>query len=155
MRILANYGYKNNGDSYSVTFETTGDVPKDQGDAVVDELFSMARRAIERQINPATNQEGPHTNEVVIPEVVKRPDSGVNGNGGNGNGKPAKGNGNGNGNGGNGKHHLKEPGAPISPKQKSLIIKLSKQRRRVIDALDEMSMASASKVIEELLALAA
>ena len=141
MRILANYGYKNNGDSYSVTFETTGDVPKDQGDAVVDELFSMARRAIERQVNPTANQGEPHNNDVVIPEV-KRPDSG------NGNGKPANGN-------GNGKPHPKDPGAPISPKQKSLIIKLSKQRRRVIDGLNEMSMSSASKVIEELLAVAA
>jgi hypothetical protein len=28
MRILANYGYRNNGDTYSVTFETMGDVAK-------------------------------------------------------------------------------------------------------------------------------
>jgi len=150
MRILANYGYKNNGDSYSVTFETTGDVEKKDADSTVDELFSMARRAVERQINGTSSQEAPHKNDVVIPEV-KRPDSG-NGNGGNGNGKPANGNGNGNG---NGKPHPKDPGAPISPKQKSLIIKLSKQRRRVIDGLNEMSMSSASRVIEELLAVAA
>ncbi len=139
MRILANYGYKNNGDSYSVTFETTGDVPKEQSDVVVDELFSMARRAIERQVNGTANQEGPHKDQVVIPEV-KKPS------GGNGNGKPAN---------GNGKPHPKDPGAPISQKQKSLIIKLSKQKRRVIEGLNDMSMAGASQVIEKLLAVAA
>ncbi len=126
MRILANYGYKTNGDSYMVSFETSGDVPKEQGDSVVDELFSMARRAIERQINPTE----PHKDEVVIPEVKK----------------PA---------GGNGKPHPKDTGAPISPKQKTLIIKLSKQRKRVIDGLNEMSMAEASSTIKELLAVEA
>ncbi|MBM3253973.1 MAG: hypothetical protein FJZ16_06965, partial [Candidatus Omnitrophica bacterium] len=55
MRILANYGYKNNGDAYSVTFETVGDVPKDKADSTVDELFRMAKAAIERQINPAVD----------------------------------------------------------------------------------------------------
>jgi len=43
MRILANYGYKDNGDTYSVTFETVGDVAKENADAVVDELFRMAK----------------------------------------------------------------------------------------------------------------
>ena len=56
MRRLANYGYKNNGDSYSVTFETIGDVPKDIADSVVDDLFAMAKAAIERQVNPEIKQ---------------------------------------------------------------------------------------------------
>ena len=139
MRILANYGYKNNGDSYMVSFETSGDVPKEQADSTVDLLFSMAKRAIERQINPTESHGEPQKNSVVIPEPKK-----------NGNGKHTDSNGN-----GNGKPHPKDTGAPISPKQKTLIIKLSKQRRRVIDGLNEMSMASASQTIKELLAVEA
>jgi hypothetical protein len=141
MRILANYGYKNNGDSYSVTFETMGDCPKDQADAVVDELFSMAKRAVERQINGTTTESTPHKEDVVIPEPKK------NGNGMNGNGKH-------NGNG-NGKPQPKNPGAPISAKQKQLIIKLAKERGQFIENLNEMNMAEASGVIEELMAVEA
>jgi len=55
MRILANYGYKNNGDSYSVTFETTGDVPLEQADKTVDDLFRRAREAIARQAGGYNN----------------------------------------------------------------------------------------------------
>ncbi len=33
MRILANYGMKTNGESYTVTFETTGDVPAEKAPA--------------------------------------------------------------------------------------------------------------------------
>ncbi|MBI4652120.1 hypothetical protein HY745_12775 [Candidatus Desantisbacteria bacterium] len=51
MRILANYGYKNNGDSYSVTFETTGDVPIEKASSTVDDLFKLAKEAIQRQIS--------------------------------------------------------------------------------------------------------
>ena len=50
MRILANRTHKYNGDSYSVTFETMGDVPLDQVDQTVDDLFTKAQKAIERQI---------------------------------------------------------------------------------------------------------
>ena len=70
MRILANYGYKNNGDSYSVTMETLGDCPKDQVDETVDELFRMAKCAIKRQIDL------PVKDEPAIPEPKKH-----NGNG--------------------------------------------------------------------------
>ena len=139
MRILANYGYRSNGDSYSVTFETVGDVPMEQADCEVDKLFSMARRAIERQVNPTGNQPEQHREDEVIPELKKHA---------NGNGKPVNGN-------GNGKPHPKDPEAPISPKQKSLIIKLAKERGQFIEGVNEMSMASASKVIEELLAVTA
>ncbi len=121
MRILANYGYKNNGDSYSVTFETVGDVPKDQSDSVVDDLFALAKAAIERQVHPKPKE------EVVIPEPRK-----------NGNGKPA----------------IKDPTAPISQKQKSLIIRLAKEKGEFIEGLDEMSMGEASEIISNLLSVA-
>ena len=48
MRILANYGCKTNGESYSVTFETMGDVGKDNVEATVDELFGLAKDAVKR-----------------------------------------------------------------------------------------------------------
>ena len=57
MRILANYGYKTNSESYSVTFETTGDVPLDKAPQTVDELFKLAKEAIQRQINPQQSNE--------------------------------------------------------------------------------------------------
>jgi len=76
MRILANYGCRTNGENFSVTFETFGDVPREQTDSVVDSLFILAKAAVQRQINP----EG-------IPEVAK-PKTGNGGNGGSGgNGK--------------------------------------------------------------------
>ena len=141
MRILANYGYKNNGDSYSVTFETMGDVPKEIADQVVDDLFSMAKRAIERQVSPEIKlDDKPHKEGVVIPEPKKANS--------NGNGKHANGNGN-----GNGKPVIKDPEAPISSKQKSLIIKLAKERDQFIEGLNDMNMADASATIAELLAV--
>ncbi|MFH2068424.1 MAG: hypothetical protein ABII89_03050 [Candidatus Omnitrophota bacterium] len=73
MRILANYGCRNNGENFSVTFETMGDVPKEQADSVVDSLFNLAKAAVERQINP----EG-------IPESAHPKTDNGNGNGGNG-----------------------------------------------------------------------
>ncbi len=121
MRILANYGYKNNGDSYSVTFETIGDVPKEQSDAVVDELFGLAKKAIERQLNPKPKED-------VVPEPRK-----------NGNGKPV----------------IKDPSAPISPKQKNLIIRLAKERGEFIDNLNDMTMQQASDIIVGLMAVEA
>jgi hypothetical protein len=123
MRILANYGYKDNGSSYSVSFETMGDVPKDQSETVVDDLFALAKAAIERQIHPKPKE------EVVIPEPKK------NGNG-------------------NGKIQPKDPNAPISQKQKLLIIRLAKERGEFIQGLNEMNMQEASQVIEELLSVA-
>jgi len=129
MRILANYGYKNNGESYQVSFETMGDVPKEQSDAVVDELFALAKAAIERQLNPTPKEE-----EVVIPAPRKQ----SNGNGKNGNGKPV----------------MKNPEAPCTVKQKSLIIRLAKEKGDFIEGLNEMSMGEASSIIENLLSVA-
>jgi hypothetical protein len=126
MRILANYGYKDNGSSYSVSFETMGDVPKDQSETVVDDLFALAKAAIERQIHPKPKE------EVIIPEPKKQTN-------GNGNGKPA----------------IKDPTAPITPKQRSLIIRLAKERGQFIDGLNDLTKGDASYVIEDLLAVEA
>ena len=115
-----------------------GDVAKEQADGVVDELFSMAKRAILRQVNPTVHQDAAHKDDVVIPEPRKLTN-------GNGNGAHANGN-------GNGKAY---PDAAISAKQKSLIIKLAKERGQYIENLDQMGMAKASELIKDLLAVAA
>jgi hypothetical protein len=129
MRILANYGYKNNGDTYSVTFETVGDVPKEQADTVVDELFAMAKSAIQRQINPEADPlEFPPKEEVTVPQPKK-----------NGNGKP----------------QLKDPDAPATRKQKNLIIRLAKERGQFIENLNSLTMQQASETIDELMAVTA
>ena len=43
MRILANYGYKTNGDSYSVTFETMWDVPAALATQAVEDPVQVPR----------------------------------------------------------------------------------------------------------------
>ena len=142
MRILANYTHKNNGDSYSVSMEMMGDVPMNMADQVVDDLFAKAKAAIQRQVAPEVQVEEPKKEPVTIPEPRK-----ANGNG-NGNGKHANGN-------GNGKPVMKDPEAPISAKQRSLIIKLAKEKGEFIEGLSTMNMGDASHVIEELLAVTA
>ena len=57
MRILANYGVKTNGDSHMVTFETTGDVPSDKAPETADELFRLAKDAVQRQVNRVSHPE--------------------------------------------------------------------------------------------------
>ena len=129
MRILANYGYKDNGNTYSVTFETMGDVPKDRSDSTVDELFRLAKAAIQRQLMPATEPwDGPvkEKNEVTIPEP-RRSD--------------------------NSKPQPKDPTAPATTKQKSFIIRLAKERGQFIDGLHDFNIGEASQKIEELLAV--
>src|SRR3990167_2347429 len=97
MRILANYGYKTNGDSYSVTFETMGDVPADQAPTTVDTLFRLAREAVKRQIGS-----DPSTHQPVVTVTVPRPQVvqavPTNGNGGR-------------------QRTIKNPSVPASPKQ--------------------------------------
>ena len=127
MRILANYGYKNNGDSYSVTFETVGDVPKAHTDRVVDELFLRAKKAIERQVKCKVKKEEP---AVDIDDPFDFPPK-VNG---------------------NSKPQLKDPEAPATPKQKSLIIRLAKEKGQFIENLNSYTMEMASQKIEELMA---
>ena len=72
MRILANYGCKADGESYSVTFETMGDVDKGKAEATIDELFRLAKEAVKRQIEgqapgpkKETSQEPPQKNSDV------------------------------------------------------------------------------------------
>ena len=144
MRILANYGYKNNGDTYSVTFETMGDVPRDIADSVVDDLFVMAKAAIHRQVHPEeeTGELGPKEKGTVIPELKKN---------GNGNGALSHVS---NGKKDNGeKPTLKDPDAPASPKQKSLIIRLAKERGRFIRGVCDFTMKEASDTIDDLMAV--
>ena len=128
MRILANYGYKMNGDTYSVTFETLGDVPRERADETVDELFGHAKAAVQRQLDGAGTRplDSPPKDEVVIPQPRK-----------NGNGKP----------------QLKDPDAPLTWKQKSLIIRLAKERGQFIDNLDSFTMQQACDTIDELMAV--
>ena len=128
MRILANYGYKTNGETYSVTFETVGDVAKENADSVVDELFRMAKAAIQRQLNPQTDPLEFPPQEEEIPQPKRN---------GNGNGKP----------------QLKDPSAPATRKQKSLIAKLAKEKGRFIEGLNSLTMQEASEVIDELMAV--
>lgn len=78
MRILANYGCKTNGESYSVTFETMGDVGKEKAETTIDELFGLAKEAIKRQIESKvpgpkkeTSQE-PHQKNSDLPASKKQ-----------------------------------------------------------------------------------
>jgi hypothetical protein len=113
MRILANYGCKTDGESYSVSFETMGDVGKDKAETVIDELFALAKEAVKRQI------EG----KAAAPkkEISTEP-------------------------------QIKNPDVPATSKQKSLITKLAKKKGKFIKNLDSLTVAQASKTIEELMA---
>lgn len=148
MRILANYGYKNNGDTYSVTFETVGDVPKEQADATVDELFRMAKAAIERQLNPAFSAaqrsldvgKGEANTEVDHSEFPPEEEEGA---------APAAQHEN------NSRPKIKDPDAPATKKQKRFIARLAKERGQFIEGLNDLTMQEASHTIDELMAVAA
>ena len=129
MRILANYGYKDNGDTYSVTFETVGDVAKENADAVVDELFRMAKAELSSASltlrltlwNSHQKKKLPFLSlrEMAIPI----------------------------------KPQLKDPSAPATRKQKSLIARLAKEKGRFIEGLNSLTMQEASETIDELMAV--
>ncbi|PIQ88692.1 MAG: hypothetical protein COV72_07125 [Candidatus Omnitrophica bacterium CG11_big_fil_rev_8_21_14_0_20_42_13] len=135
MRILANYGHKNNGDTYSVTFETVGDVPKEQADATVDELFRMAKAAIERQVNPLPKSQevSAQVKEEIVVHQADGADSPL----------PPVGN----------KPQIKEPNAPATKKQKRFIARLAKERGQFIEGLNDLTMQQASQTIDELMAV--
>lgn len=138
MRILANYGYKNNGDTYSVTFETVGDVPKEQADATVDELFRMAKAAIERQINPDLAHKDKPGSEVDPLEFPPKDEEDISAaHQENNNQKPK----------------IKEPNAPATKKQKRFIARLAKERGQFIEGLNDLTMQQASQTIDELMAV--
>ncbi len=103
MRILANYSYKNGDSNYCVTFETMGDVPRGSADIECDDLFRMAKEAIQRQLN-----------------AQPKPEKCCNCN------------------------------APITARQKHLIIKLARERGQFID-LEGMTVHVASDLIERLM----
>ena len=69
MRILANYGRRNNGDSYNVTFEQMGDVPMERAEETIDFLFKLAREAVQRQVDGEI-ESPPKEKEVTIPRVA-------------------------------------------------------------------------------------
>lgn len=140
MRILANYGYKTNGDSFSVTFETMGDVPVDKAPATVDELFRLAKDAVQRQVSGAG-----HVPAQVVPETVTVPRPVLS----RAEGPVAHTNGNGR------KPVIKDPSQPASPKQIGLIRQLAKQKGAWVEELEGLSMGEASQKIDELKARAA
>jgi len=72
MRILANYGCKGDGESYSVTFETMGDVGKENAEATVDELFGLAKAAVKRQIEGKSSEP---KKEIPQEPQLKNPDT--------------------------------------------------------------------------------
>ena len=133
MRILANYGCKTNGDSYTVTFETMGDVPAAQAPATVDELFRLAREAVKRQIGSGHAQA---IQAVEEPVQVPRPAARTNGNG---RSKPV----------------IKDPSQPASPKQLQLIRQLAQRKGAWVDGLEDLTKGEASQKIDELMAIAA
>ena len=70
MRILANYGHRTNGDSYNVTFETTGDVRMEHAEETIDELYRLAKEAVQRQIGDKKKEFPKGNKSVTIPKVT-------------------------------------------------------------------------------------
>jgi len=140
MRILANYGYKTNGDTYSVTFETMGDVPADHAPATVDTLFSLAREAVKRQIKDAAAPGQQPSVVVTVPRPQVAHALQDNGNGSHGPASVER------------KHTIKDPSLPASPKQVALLTRLAKERRVWLGELADLSMVEDSAKIDELMA---
>ena len=133
MRILANYGYKSNGDMYSVTFETMGDVPATQASQTVDELFRLAKEAVQRQLAGVKPLAQPATT-VTVPQPVATPPA-----------APANGNGK--------RPQIKDPSLPATSRQLGLLRRLARQKGKRFDDFTDMTMGEASEKIEELMAL--
>lgn len=133
MRILANYGYKANGDMYSVTFETMGDVPSAHAPQAVDELFRLAKEAVQRQLAGIKPSPQPATT-VTVPQPVATPPA-----------APANGNGR--------KPQIKDPTLPATSKQLGLLRRLARQKGKRFDDFTDLTMGEASGKIEELMAL--
>ena len=176
MRILANYGYKANGDMYSVTFETMGDVPAAQASQTVDELFRLAKEAVQRQLAGAgTNVSPQPATTVTIPSPVyppqadHRPDGPKTGDGTipqpvpptptasvvvspsaaqNGNGLSAVPS-----TAQAGKRpQIKDPTLPATSKQIGLLKRLAREKGRRFEDLTDLTMGEASEHIDELMA---
>ena len=133
MRILANYGYKANGDMYSVTFETMGDVTSTQAPQAVDELFRLAKEAVQRQLAGGKPSAQPAT-AVTIPQPVATPPA-----------APANGNGR--------KPQIKDPALPATSRQIGLLKRLAREKGRRFEDLTDLTMGEASEKIDELMAV--
>ena len=79
MRILANYGSRENGSSYNVTFETTGDVKMEQAEETIDELFRLAKEAVVRQMEENAMEFPSKESGVTIPRVANNRNGNGNG----------------------------------------------------------------------------
>ncbi len=132
MRILANYGYKTNGDTYSVTFETIGDVPAAQAPQTVDELFRLAKEAVQRQVAGSTVPRAPQSLDAPQPATPLRFAAAVNGHGK--------------------KPQIKDPGQPASSKQLGLLKRLAREKGKWNEDFTDLTMGEASAKIEELMA---
>jgi 3-oxoacyl-ACP reductase-like protein len=133
MRILANYGYKANGDMYSVTFETIGDVTAAQAPQTVDELFRLAKEAVQRQFS-GTAAPAPQPAAATAPQPVATTPA-----------APANGNGR--------KPQIKDPALPATRKQIGLLNRLARQKGQRIEDFTDLTMGEASAKIDELMAL--
>jgi len=144
MRILANYGYKANGDMYSVTFETIGDVPSERAPQAVDELFRLAKEAVHRQLAGVKPSPQPATTVTVPQPVATPPAAPANGNGLSavpGTAQAGK------------RPQIKDPGLPATSKQLGLLRRLARQKGKRFDDFTDLTMGEASAKIEELMAL--
>jgi len=129
MRILANYGYKANGDMYSVTFETIGDVPAAQAPQAVDELFRLAKEAVQRQLTAAGAAPAPQpATAVTVPQPATPAPNGR-------------------------KPQIKDPALPATRKQLGLLKRLAREKGRWVEDLTDLTMGEASAKIDELMAL--
>ena len=137
MRILANYGYKTNGDTYSVTFETIGDVPSAQASQTVDELFQLAKGAVKRQL--AYHEVPAQPAAVTIPQPVP-----FHTNGSGATPRPAASNGK--------SPQIKQPSLPATTKQLGLLRRLAQERGQALPDLTDLTMGEASSRINTLLA---
>ena len=133
MRILANYGYKANGDMYSVTFETMGDVLAAQAPQTVDELFRLAKEAVQRQLAGLKPSPQPAALVTIQPPTLRQPPAFTNGNGK--------------------RPQIRQPGLPATSKQLGLIRRLATLKGRQIEDFTDMTKGEASEKIEELMAV--
>ena len=134
MRILANYGYKTNGEMYSVTFETIGDVPAAQAPQTVDELFRLAKDAVQRQLAGASPKAAAQPTPA---GTIPQPQGAAHAASAHGNGR---------------KPQIKEPGLPATPKQVGLLQRLAREKGQWIEHVTDLTRGEASAKIEELMA---
>ena len=110
-------------------------MPTAQAPQAVDELFRLAKEAVQRQLaGPSTKVSSQPTTPVTVPQphVVQLPVQ-VNGNGR--------------------KPQIRQPGLPATSKQLGLIRRLATLKGREIEDFTDMTKGEASSKIEELMAV--